>query len=143
MDEELPVATRGDEQPRASGDTRATYRAAAGALAAVLLSLILGRGYGIELPAAGASERRVEGEWVSVPWQLVSSATPNELHLAVDASACARVVSYEVSESPTTVRVTVWRRQPHTRCTQLSVVVRLDAPLGARNVEDGGVIAVD
>lgn len=141
--DDLPIAAKADERP--SADTRLTFRAALFVLVSILASLLMGRGYGLEplaVPAAGETIRKTNGEWESVPWQLTSARSPQELQLAIDRSACARVVSYEVSESPEAVQVTVWRRTQHPSCAPLSVVVRLRAPLGDRALRDGGVIPV-
>lgn len=142
--DELPEATRGDGRHRPGADVRNAFRAATLLLAGILVTLMMRRGYGID-PAVGASAetaRRQSGEWVSVPWRYVSAKSPQELQLAVDPSACARVVRYEVTETPTAVLVTVWRRRVHPSCTALAIVVRLDAPLGGRGLVDGGVLSL-
>lgn len=141
--DDLPVAAKADERP--SPDARLPFRAALFILVTTLTSLLMGRGYGLEplaVPAAGDTVRKTNGEWESVPWQLSATRSPQELQLAVDGSACARVVSYEVAETPDAVHVTVWRRTVHPSCAPLSVVVKLRAPLGERALLDGGVIVV-
>jgi hypothetical protein len=141
--DDLPVASRADERP--SPEARLPFRAALFILVTTLASLIMGRGYGLEslaVPASGETIRKTNGEWESIPWQLAGTRSPDVLQLAVDGSACARVVSYEVAETPDAVHVTVWRRTHHPSCAPLSVVVKLRAPLGERALLDGGVIVV-
>ena len=140
-DSQLPVAARADDGTR-PGDVRVAYRIALLVLITSLGSLILDRGYGIDAAAAaGPAARRVSGDWVSVPWQVVGSRSPLELQLAVEASACARVVRQEVVETPNEVMVTVWRRRTHPSCVPLGIVVRLEQPVGDRKVVDGGSLA--
>ena len=120
------------------------YRVAVLLLATTLASLVLNRGYGLEPAsvASGETIRRTQGDWQSVPFKVDGERAPQEVQLTVDPSACARVVRYQVAETIDAVHVTVWRRQMHSTCAALTVVVRLRAPLAGRPVLDGGEVIV-
>lgn len=116
-------------------------------LGSLLVSLVLARGYGLDDVSLGSAlesgeaARRVDGDWVSVPFGYSGGPATQRLRLTVDASACARVVRHQVTETSDRVIIVVWRRQVHPSCSPLTVSIDLRAPLGDRRVIDGGVIA--
>lgn len=125
---------------------RVTYRVIVALLGSLLVSLVLGRGYGldvldqVESASSGEVVRRVDGDWTSVPFGYAGDPTATRVRLTVPAEACARVVRHDVIETTDRVIITVWRRAMHPSCTALSVAVELRSPLGGRAVVDGGVL---